>query len=526
MQNQSVEETPIPDLPVFNPILSSKPEAFADRRSLAEGYLVDEINVNQLVDLQAEDLEQLSPQDIFLNLPRLELEECSMILKRSSKEKFLRFVDYDVWRDDQFESELLLEWFDCLAIDDTHGHHVYEKFAGLDEEYQILFIKDYFSAIDFELYENLDPKTQDKFIPFPGHQIFYSIHAHSADEAEKVQKIFELLVGNNMAYMMNLLLNAHSNLRNEVELQLSQFRHARIQEDGFVTNEEAFETMIPHRSLHRKICQSRDLHKKTSADAKFSTDIEINLKNTEASFLKQALELLNVSEHETSLSLLSQFYHLSNAVCSALNISPEQREMTKNVVHHVEGMIHIGLELLTDQNIEQAVQALKSTHLKVIFKLGLAEVEYRQLYLIDAICALDQSLEGQKQKLVSLLKGSKHQGLYNAIEEIISADRFGLSLQQSILSFFYQFPLCFDIHQFDGEKIRFLALKNTEQLSLTSYVLEVIVLMHGKVGHLETVTFKSFQAKVQELDAKRLNDLNISETILKKIYTFFKGSLN
>ena len=132
-----------------------------------------------------------------------------------------------------------LKWLQLYA--EVSPKESFQRFQQLDEEYQIGLLSPYIRCFTQDEYAQMPPEQQDLLSRFPGDAIYYSVNTPDKEIAEGIEQLLSAGMETQMEYVLSLVCHAGYIPPNESELLLTQFRRARLEEDGFVTYEESTE---------------------------------------------------------------------------------------------------------------------------------------------------------------------------------------------------------------------------------------------------------------------------------------------
>ena len=137
---------------------------------------------------------------------------------------------------------------------------------------------------------------------------------------------------------------------------LTQFRQARLEEDGFVTTEESRDYFIPSSDISiKKLKQKYKAYTVSSAIPSVKKD---------SLFLDRVLSL--IADQESKEAVQVSFAQLANALCSASQIETDDLPALKKVMDHGYGTVSLALEFISSGNEQQAAVILSQEYPKTL----------------------------------------------------------------------------------------------------------------------------------------------------------------
>lgn len=322
-------------------------------------------------------VQKLSAQTLYLSL-REHPELCLEVLPYISKDQFQRVLDYDVWEQDNFLPERVLYWTQSLSK--ISSEQVYEKFSLLEEEYQISTLSPFLRVYDQEAYDNMTERDQDQLERFPGDALFYSIQCENSELRAKIKTLIEDISSSNMNYAMSLV--SHSALLppNESVLTASQFRRARLEEDGFVSYEESLLCFAPFAPESFK----KEIQEKLSKRS--SESLLPTLSKRSDRFLEQVMEAGDQIWLDDEKRTLEQgMAFLANSLCTACSIETDDLSSLKFLFTNTRALCSLGLEYVSEGQLLDAIEICKKVYAKDLFKTGLNLVRESQSDLLKGM---------------------------------------------------------------------------------------------------------------------------------------------
>ncbi|MFW7380994.1 MAG: DUF6178 family protein [Oligoflexus sp.] len=318
---------------------------------------------------QAKKMLQAMPvQPLYYAMKQRGLADCLAVLPLLSKEQVIRMLDYDVWQKDELVPKRAFGFLQYFA--EVSPKELYRRFAYLDDEYQLALLSGYFRVYEEVELEDLPEDLQDRVYAMPCNTVFYEILTEDKDELSFLENLMESLKENNLRYAYSLLGHASFQAPAEQEFQLKQFRQARLEEDGFVSYEESLQiyTPINRQEILQRWEQSR-LQVRSGAVTQANPVSE--------DFLGQVLHraLLDGWDIDEQFAIHQNLLYLANALCSAAQVEPDDMYGLNRVLEQCKALVGLGLEYVSQSDIDLALKVIKAEHPKNLFRVGLSLIE-------------------------------------------------------------------------------------------------------------------------------------------------------
>jgi len=310
-------------------------------------------------------VQELPVQILYYALKQKGLSESLDILPLMTSEQVTHMVDYEAWTGDTFNRQKLFRFMKNFA--EISGQQLYERFADLDEEYQIASLQNLFKVYEVEHIYDLPHGVEDRAYAMPDNKVFYEILSEDKDEVAFLEQLMEAAKEHNLRYAYSLIGHAAYAIPNENEAQVGRFRKGRLEEDGFVSYEESQEIFAP---IDRKALAKRWKHEGHSRDA-------LMLQGSDLVFVDAVL--MRARDQNIDIDAIFQVHqnllYLANALCAASQVAVDDMHGVHRVLEQGKALVSLGLEYAADGSIDLGVKILLQEHPKTLFQAGYAIVE-------------------------------------------------------------------------------------------------------------------------------------------------------
>ena len=404
---------------------------------------------------------KLPPQLIYQTICTDGKEESLELIRLLSTEQITRIFDYDVWHDSLLVPEKVFTWLETFA--QISPQQLASRFRLLEEEYQIASLAPFITAYTPDDYEKMSTRQQDELYSLPRNSMYYSINSEKKEVHTTILKLIEATMAEDMNYAISLLSHASQLPPNESEHLLLQFRNARLEEDGFISHEEAMSSFYPLELKKWEIKWEKQTSKlrQTDTDEREKKENLPILKKVPQHFLEETIqELEKSSSHEEILNLKQNFLLLANNLCTLTKIEADNLKALEQILESIYGLCSLSLEFFAKGDKKLACQILKEEHPKVLFRLALSIIRKLREQLLTSMQELNFY---QADNLF------KHHGLNHFGQSLSLIDQhyslfLGLQKTEILKGLFNRYPLFPVLDSGDKEKIFFSNIYNLTQV--------------------------------------------------------------
>lgn len=374
----------------------------------------------------AEIVPLLPVQALYYALKRQGFDESLEILALLSQDQVTRMVDYDVWSKDHLVPQKLFRFLKPFG--EVSKELLYERFSELDEEYQLAALQGMLRVYEAESVMDLSDELQERVRAMPCGTVFYEVISEEAEDVEFVDALMDACKENSLSYAYALLGHASHMPPAEQELQIMQFRKARLEEDGFVSYEDSQDLFAPiaYESLREKWSPLKD--ESPGLDPQ-----------SEAPFLDRVLELARVqgTDLDELYRLHQSFLYLANALCAAARVEPDDAQGIHRLLEQAKALVGYGLEYLARAHVEQGVAILRGESSKTLFKVGMSRIDELRKAVVLRLKRM--ALPGSEAIEHAYLRGQWGKILFEI--ERNWTERIGLEASEILKGLFNRFPM-------------------------------------------------------------------------------------
>jgi hypothetical protein len=429
---------------------SSLPSALEEERSART--LLDSL---LSADSPTEVVQSIEPSLIRHALLVAGIEDHLEILPLLSSAQVTHIMDFEAWKDSRISVPGAIRWLQLHK--QASSDELLRRFRELEEEFQTGLLGPFIETYDLEMWEKMSDQEQDALVRLPCGEVFYKIKSDDPETRQFVEELVNSALSSDIEYAYSLLAHASYLPPNEQESIALQFRNARLEEEGFVTADEAstlFITAAGDKAIRQWTGKSVEqileetIVQTTSRQTSRITD-EKRLLAT--AYGTPSLIDLALPHCEDPASVATRLAHLANTVASASGVESDDRAALKLVLTHTKGHCNLGLELLSGSDPLLASRILSSEHPGTIFKASFAVVDALRRKTITTLAESGLIPAPSAHRIQQLLFARKY-GQILLLLDRETLETLGVEANEVLKALFNRFPLCPAV---EGEKMTF-----------------------------------------------------------------------
>jgi hypothetical protein len=315
-------------------------------------------------------VQSFSPETLFYTVKEIGSADSGELLSLAVPEQIQGLFDLDCWTRDRPNLDRMREWIEALT--EAGRQRMAEGLMGLDMEMLALLLRQYFRVHRLD-----DPLTaadvpSDRFLQFDEHYIIEFQHHDAILQplVDFLEEVFE----RDYTYFATLMEEIYWSVETELEEEAYQFRRARLNDRGFPDFFEAqdvFAYVNPHDFLKIRAGYTAP----TRADLLRDDEVVPHqmapvLGDTDLSLFNTALMAGFAAQGQRQLR--SEMALVSNQVLVASAVDFGDLEAVRVAVEMTHHYLNLGLENLAGGDLDNAIEHLRDTHLKLLFRLGVS----------------------------------------------------------------------------------------------------------------------------------------------------------
>ena len=320
------------------------------------------------------------------------------------------------------------------------------RYKSLDEEYQVALLQNYIKLFTKEELEELPQNIQDNCIPFTD-ELYYFINTDNEEIFSYIKNLILSAIDMDVSYAYNLLAFSYYTPPNEPEQLLSQFRKARLEEDGFVSFEESESVFAVSGSLVKRLMNkynnSSSSKESETMDSNSKKIINVSYDLKGRSFLSYVIEFAKNADwtQTDAIHLELKLLYLANCLTTACQLDPTDVKGCLRLMDIIKSVTGLGLEYISGGDPSKASNILQKENLKLLFQSGLYILHMFQDSIISKLeqIGVDRT---KTQYIKTHMKEQKWANVLNYLDsEFISEPGFDLRIIATLKACFNRFPM-------------------------------------------------------------------------------------
>src|SRR5579864_4719311 len=315
-------------------------------------------------------VQSFSPETLFYTLKEIGSADAGDLLSLAMPEQVKSLFDLDCWNRDRPDVHRMREWIEAMA--DGGRRKLADALMGLDLEMMSILLRGYIKVHRIQDAAHSPDATANRFAQYDENYLIEFIRhdAISQHISDFIEEAFE----RDYNYFAGLMEEIYWGVEAELEEEAFQFRRARLNDRGFPDFFEAqdvFAYVNPRDFLKIRAGYTaptradllRDDELVPHGMAPVPADTDLSLFNTAlmAGFAAQGQRQLR-----------SEMALVSNQVLVASAVDFGDLDAVRVAVEMTHHYLNLGLEFLAAGELNNAIEHLRDTHLKLLFRLGVS----------------------------------------------------------------------------------------------------------------------------------------------------------
>jgi len=315
-------------------------------------------------------VQSFSPETLFYTLKEIGSADASDLLSLALPEQVKSLFDLDCWNKDRPNFHRMREWIESLA--EAGRIRMADSLMELDMEMLALLLRGYIKVHRLDDPSLSEDPPSNRYVQFDEHYLIEFIR--NDDITSAIGDFLEEAFEREYKYFAGLMEEVYWGVQAELEEQAYQFRRARLSDRGFPDYFEAqdvFAYINPSEFI-----AIRDRHEKPSR-ADLLDEPEVVPPDAAPAIADGDNSLLNAAltagfAAEGKRQLRSEMAMVSNQVLVARAVDFGDLDAVHEAVATTHHYLNLGLEHLAGGDLPNAIEHLRDTHLKLLFRLGVS----------------------------------------------------------------------------------------------------------------------------------------------------------
>ncbi len=314
-------------------------------------------------------VQSFSPETLFYTLKEIGAADASDLLGLALPAQVRSLFDLDCWERDRPNLGRMGDWVEALA--EGGRGQLADGLMELDVELVSLLLRSCLRVHRIDDPAGADDAPTNHYVQFGEHYLVEFIRYDQITQpiSEFLEEAFE----RDYAYFAGLMEECYWGVEAELEEQAYQFRRARMEDRGFpeyFQAQEVFAYLDPRRFVEIRRAYPKPSREGLPADGELLPPDLAPALAGENSLLNAALAAGFAADGRRELR--SEMALVSNQVLVARQVDFGDLDAVRRAVELTHNYLNLGLEHLAGGDLTAAVEHLRDTHLKLLFRLGVS----------------------------------------------------------------------------------------------------------------------------------------------------------
>jgi Family of unknown function (DUF6178) len=333
-------------------------------------------------------VQSFSPETLFYTLKEIGSADAGDLLSLAMPEQVKSLFDLDCWNKDRPNFERMREWIETLS--EAGRRRMADGLMQLDLEMVALLLRGYIKVHRLDDPSASEDPPTNRYVQFDEHYLIEFVRYDPI--TQHISDFLEESFERDYNYFAGLMEEIYWGVAAELEEQAYSFRRARLADRGFpdyYDAQDVFAYINP-----REFLKIRETYVKPSRDE--LVDDEVIPPGAAPVIAEGDNSLFNAAltagfAAQSKRQLRSEMAMVSNQVLVARAVDFGDLDAVRVAVEMTHNYLNLGLENLAAGDLAAAIEHLRDTPLKLLFRLGVsltldlrtrAEAAVRRLGLI------------------------------------------------------------------------------------------------------------------------------------------------
>lgn len=315
-------------------------------------------------------VQSFAPETLFYTLKEIGVADAGDLLSLAVPEQIRWLFDLDCWNRDRPNLERMREWIEAMA--EAGRMRTAEALMALDLEVVALLLRRYVKVHRVDDPQSDPDPPSNRFVQFDEHYLIEFIRYDAL--APHLNDFLEEAFERDYNYFTSLMEEIYWGIEAELEEQAYQFRRARLNDRGFpdfVDAQDVFAYLNPQRFFDiRAACAAPIRDDLLGEGETVAPDMALSTGHADDSLFNTALTAGFAAQGRRQLR--SEMAMVTNQVLVARSVDFGDLEAVRLAVEMTHNYLNLGLEHLAGGDLKAAIEHLRDTHLKLLFRLGVS----------------------------------------------------------------------------------------------------------------------------------------------------------
>lgn len=314
-------------------------------------------------------VQSFSPETLFYTLKEIGSSDAGDLLSLALPEQVRSLFDLDCWDKDRPNVQRMREWVEALT--EAGRRRLADGLLGLDVEMVSLLLRDYVKIHRVDDPSAADDAPSNRYVQFDEHYLIEFIRYDAI--TQPLNDFLEEAFERDYTCFTALMEECYWGVQAELEEEAYQFRRARLEDRGFpeyFDAQDVFSYLDPARFDEIRRGYEKPSRAGLIDDEETIAPEMAVARPGENSLFNAALAAGFAAEGQRQVR--SEMALVANRVLVARQVDFGDLDAVRTAVETTHNYLNLALEHLAGGELAVAVESLKDTHLKLLFRLGVS----------------------------------------------------------------------------------------------------------------------------------------------------------
>jgi hypothetical protein len=314
-------------------------------------------------------VQSFSPETLFYTVKEIGSADAGDLLSLALPEQVRSLFDLDCWEKDRPNLDRMREWIEALS--EGGRSRLAQGLMELDLELVSILLRDYIKVHLLDDPASSPDAPSNRYAQFDEHYLIEFTRQDQVSQyiSDFIEEVFE----RDYKYFAGLMDECYWGVKAELEEQAYQFRSARLNDRGFPDYYEAqdvFAYINPRSFLEIRATYIPPSRAEMLDSELVPPGSAPTVAGADNSLFNTALTAGFAAEGKRQVR--SEMAMVSNQVLVARSVDFGDLDAVRIAVEMTHNFLNLGLEYLAGGDLETAIEHLRDTHLKLLFRLGVS----------------------------------------------------------------------------------------------------------------------------------------------------------
>jgi hypothetical protein len=314
-------------------------------------------------------VQSFSPETLFYTVKEIGSADAGDLLSLAMPEQVKSLFDLDCWDRDRPNLDRMRDWLEAMA--EAGRRRITDALMDCDMELVALLLRQYLRVHRVDQPQEAPDFPSDRFVQLDEHYLIEFIRHDST--LAIVEEFLEEAFERDYKYYTGLMEEIYWGIEAELEEEAYTNRRTRLEDRGFpdfYTAQDVFAYLDPQRFQQIRADYVAPIRDELMAAGELPPEAAPALAGADNSLFNAALTAGFAVQGKRQLR--SEMAMVANQVLVARQVDFGDLDAVRVAVEMTHNILNLGLEHLAGGDLSVAIENLRDTPLKLLFRLGLS----------------------------------------------------------------------------------------------------------------------------------------------------------